>query len=252
MTQSWKSSWKQLLRSSGFLVLGVVAGVGCAVATSDEAVEGQEAGVEASLESYGSRTLTIGGQAFNLTWEDDFGGDLGKGQPKSYLNTANWTKENLGVNFEQQAYTNRECPNNPNNWNYCVENGKLTLLARQEQVDCVVWQQCTTTSQCGTNGTCASTGYCVYDQNKNGVYDHEECAAFNGTANAPNNDTLYTSGRISSDEKVEHRYGYVEFRARMPFADLAAGVTPPNGMWPAIWMLGANSAIAKEIGRAHV
>ncbi|WNG37200.1 family 16 glycosylhydrolase [Archangium violaceum] len=243
MKRSRSSSWKQFAVAGGFWAVGVIAGVGCAVATSEEAVDPTEPGYEASLESYGSKTLTIGGQTFGLTWEDDFGGDLNKGQPKSYLNTQNWTKENLGVNFEQQAYTNRECPNNPNNWNYCVENGKLTLLARQEPLDCVVWQQCTSTSQCGTNGTCASTGYCVYDQNKNGVYDHDECAPFNGTANAPTNGTKYTSGRIKSDEKVEYRYGYIEFRARMPFADLPAGATPPNGMWPAIWLLGANGAI---------
>ncbi|ATB30010.1 carbohydrate-binding protein [Melittangium boletus] len=207
-------------------------------------VQGEEAVCQepASL----AASLTIGGQAFSLTWEDDFGGALNGGQTKSYLNTTYWTKENLGVNYEQQAYTNRECanPSNANNWNYCVENGKLTLRARQEPLDCVVWQTCTSSSQCNNGGTCASTGYCLNDRNKNGVWDHEECAPFTGIANAPANDTKYTSGRISSDEKVEYRYGYVEFRARMPFAELPAGATPPNGMWPAIWMLGANGAIA--------
>ncbi|WP_369946237.1 glycosyl hydrolase [Vitiosangium sp. GDMCC 1.1324] len=213
----------------------------------DEAAEPSESAAlqgEASLESTGSRTLSIAGQPFTLSWEDDFGGNLNGGQPKSFLNTTYWTKENLGVNYEQQAYTNRECPDHPNDWNYCVENGKLTLLARKEPLDCVVWQQCTSSSQCGTNGTCAATGYCVYDQNKNGVFDHEECAPFNGLANAPANGQQYTSGRIKSDEKIEFRYGYIEFRARMPFADLPAGATPPNGMWPAIWLLGANGAIS--------
>ena len=60
-----------------------------------------------TLESGAPSTLTIGGQAFTLTWDDDFGGTLGGGQPASFLNTANWSKENLGVNYEQQAYTNR-------------------------------------------------------------------------------------------------------------------------------------------------
>ncbi|WP_434390548.1 carbohydrate binding domain-containing protein [Melittangium boletus] len=187
--------------------------------------------------------LVVAGQPYSLTWEDDFGGPLGGGQPRGFLNKDFWVKENLGVNNEQQAYTNRECPDHPNDWNYCVENGRLTLLAREERLDCVVWQQCTQSSDCFNGGTCADTGYCLNDRNKNGVWDHDECAAFNGTGNAPQNDRLYTSGRIKSDERVEFRYGYVEFRARMPFADLPAGATPPGGLWPAIWMLGANGAI---------
>ena len=195
-----------------------------------------------TLESGAPSTLTIGGQAFTLTWDDDFGGTLGGGQPASFLNTANWSKENLGVNYEQQAYTNRECPDHPTNWNYCVQNGELKIRARKEPLDCVVWMQCTTSSQCGTNGTCASNGWCTYDQNKNGVPDNQECAAAPGLSNPPANGQQYTSGRINSDEKVEFRYGYIEFRARMPFADLASGTTPPNGMWPTIWMLGANTA----------
>ena len=229
MTRSgnWKKWW---VGCSAWALLAL----GCTGVTESEETE-------ASV-GQTSAPLTIGGQNFSLTWEDDFGGVLGGGQGKSYLNTAFWTKENLGVNYEQQAYTNRECPNRPNDWNYCVEGGKLTLRARQEPLDCVVWQQCTTTSQCGTNGTCAANGWCVYDQNKNGIYDHEECASFSGVSNGPSNGTKFTSGRISSDEKVEFRYGYVEFRARMPFAELAAGARPPNGMWPAIWMLGANTA----------
>lgn len=204
-----------------------------------------------SLTSVGAdpSSLMLAGERYSLTWEDDFGGPLGGGQPKSYLNTNFWSKENLDVNIEQQAYTNRECPNHPDNWNYCVENGRLSLRARQELLNCVVWQECGDGKPaCYDNGTCAATGYCVYDRNQNGVWDHDECAPFNGLANAPRNGTTYTSGRIKSDEKVEFRYGYIEFRARMPFADLPAGTVPPNGMWPAIWMLGANSGI-KEGGR---
>ena len=190
--------------------------------------------------------LMLGGQSYSLTWEDDFGGPLGGGQARSFLNKDFWTKENLGVNLEQQAYTNRECPDHPKDWNYCVENGRLTLLARQEKLDCVAWKKCASTPECGSGGECAATGSCVYDQNKNGVWDHEECAPFDGISlgdGAPVNGRTFTSGRLKSDNKVEHRYGYVEFRARMPFAELPAGTRPPNGMWPAIWMLGADSAI---------
>jgi hypothetical protein len=241
MNQSGKPIWKLALLGCSVWALSLGA-VGCVVEEARDATDPIQS--TEPLEPTGSRTLTIAGQPFTLTWDDDFGGALNGGQPRSFLNSANWTKENLGVNYEQQAYTNRECASNPTHWNYCVENGKLTLLARKERLDCVVWQQCTASSQCGTNGTCAATGYCIYDQNQNGVFDHEECAPFNGTANGPANGSQYSSGRIKSDEKIEFRYGYIEFRARMPFADLPAGATPPSGMWPAIWLLGANTAIA--------
>ncbi|MET0404420.1 MAG: glycosyl hydrolase, partial [Cystobacter sp.] len=198
---------------------------------------------QASLEE--PSALTLDGEPYSLTWQDEFGGPLNGGQARTFLNAQNWKKENLGVNFEQQAYTNRECVDHPNDWNYCVENGRLSLRARKEPLNCVVWKECGTNADCDNQGTCADTKYCVYDRNKNGKWDHEECAAFDGLANPPTNGTSYTSGRIKSDEKVEFRYGYVEFRARMPFADLPAGTTPPSGLWPAIWMLGANSGLAQ-------
>lgn len=41
----------------------------------------------------------------------------------------------------------------------------------------------------------------------------------------------YTSGSINTKDKFEFRYGRVEVRAKLPHG---------NGVWPAIWMLGAN------------
>lgn len=41
----------------------------------------------------------------------------------------------------------------------------------------------------------------------------------------------YTSGRITTQGKQEYTYGRVEIRARMPRG---------QGIWPALWMLGAN------------
>ncbi|ADO73055.1 carbohydrate-binding protein [Stigmatella aurantiaca] len=234
-----RKAWSQALMHCGIWALGLGM-VGCSSKKDPAPVPA--VCQEAALESADTSKINVAGEPYTLTWGDDFGGTLNGGQPKSRLNANFWGKENLGVNYELQAYTNRECTDHPASWNYCVENGKLTLLARQEPLDCVVWQQCTATSQCGVNGTC-SNGYCLNDQNQNGVWDHDECAPFNGLANAPVNGTKYTSGRLSSDEKVEFRYGYIEFRARMPFAELPAGTTPPNGMWPAIWLLGANNAI---------
>jgi hypothetical protein len=224
----------------GIWMLGLAV-AGCSSKKDEPPQEPPVCRVE-GLDSTDPSQVTIGGQPYSMTWQDEFGGALNGGQPKSKLNPAYWGKENLGVNYELQAYSNRECTDTPTRWNYCVEDGKLTLLARQEPLDCVVWQQCSATSPCGTHGTCVG-GYCLNDQNQNGVWDHDECAPANGVSNPPLNGAKYTSGRISSDEKVEFRYGYIEFRARMPFAELPAGTVPPNGMWPAIWLLGANSAI---------
>ncbi|WP_231896399.1 glycoside hydrolase family 16 protein [Gramella sp. MAR_2010_147] len=41
----------------------------------------------------------------------------------------------------------------------------------------------------------------------------------------------YTSGSINTKDKFEFKYGRVEVRAKLPEG---------NGVWPAIWMLGAN------------
>lgn len=46
--------------------------------------------------------------------------------------SASWSKENLGVIFERRAYTNRECAARADIWSCCVEDGKLTLLARED------------------------------------------------------------------------------------------------------------------------
>lgn len=46
----------------------------------------------------------------------------------------------------------------------------------------------------------------------------------------------YTSSRITTEAKQEFQYGRIDVRAVMPSG---------NGMWPAIWMLGANFA---EVG----
>ena len=94
------------LARCGAAALGAIA-FGCyAGVDPDEGPEETLGSDDATLEPYGSAALTLGGQAYTLTWEDDFGGALNGGQPKSYLNANVWKKENLGVNYEQQAYTN--------------------------------------------------------------------------------------------------------------------------------------------------
>lgn len=49
-------------------------------------------------------------------------------------------------------------------------------------------------------------------------------------------DSLYTSTRITTENKFDFKYGRVEARAKLPVG---------KGIWPAIWMLGANH---REVG----
>ena len=45
------------------------------------------------------------------------------------------------------------------------------------------------------------------------------------------NDSVYTSTRITTKDKYEFRYGYIEARIKLPLG---------KGLWPAFWMLGSN------------
>ena len=47
----------------------------------------------------------------------------------------------------------------------------------------------------------------------------------------PSGTSSYTSGRITTKSKKEFTYGQVEIRAKLPEG---------KGLWPALWMLGAN------------
>jgi beta-glucanase (GH16 family) len=51
------------------------------------------------------------------------------------------------------------------------------------------------------------------------------------TINILNDGGTYTSTRITTKDKVEFTYGRIEARAKIPTG---------TGVWPAIWMLGAN------------
>ncbi|MFT7581345.1 MAG: beta-glucanase (GH16 family) [Myxococcota bacterium] len=148
---------------------------------------------------------------YECIWSDEFGGNVGAGQAKAALDSGAWTFQNLDVNGEAQNYTNRECadPAHAGNWNYCVEDGALTLRARAESIDC-------------------SDG-----PDSDNQPDNPDCAQDWGQSRRS---AAYTSGRIISKHKVAHRYGYIEYRARLPHYNR----TPQSGMWPAIWLLGNN------------
>jgi len=136
---------------------------------------------------------------------DEFGGDFGLNQANSNIDSTKWSFQNTNVNNEAQNYTTRQCIANPSDWNYCVANGRLTIQARNVALDC---------SNTG-NAACADM-------------------ILNGTEQgAPNKS--YTSGRLNSKTKWAAQYGYIEFKARLPFQ----GGSRQSGLWPALWFLGS-------------
>ena len=149
---------------------------------------------------------------YSCVWNDEFGGTFGGGQARSSIDTTWWTFQNLDVNGEAQNYTNRECtdPDHGSNWNYCVENGALTILARDDGIDC-------------------SDGPDADNQP-----DNPDCALDWAQARGS---SAYTSGRVITKHTAAYQYGYIEFRARLPQYTLS---TPQSGLWPAIWLLGNN------------
>jgi beta-glucanase (GH16 family) len=72
---------------------------------------------------------------------------------------------------------------------------------------------------------------CGWGNNERQVYTRSNIEIKNGhlIIKATKNGSLYESGRITTKDKIEFRYGVVEVRAQLPEG---------KGLWPAIWMLG--------------
>ncbi|HTA18374.1 MAG TPA: glycoside hydrolase family 16 protein [Polyangia bacterium] len=140
---------------------------------------------------------------YACAWHDEFGGAAGGGQPRANVDAAAWTFQELDVNNEAQVYTTKQCPARGDDWNTCVEDGRLRLQARAEAIDCA------------RDGVCAPH----FGQK------------FHATAR-------YTSARLMTKHKVHFADGYLEFRARLPDAEHAG--PPESGLWPAVWLLGEN------------
>jgi beta-glucanase (GH16 family) len=185
------------------------AAVGCAEGT-------HEASTEPAAPESVAQTSQLLSTSFNSSYaqafynagyrckiNDEFGGSEGFNSGNLYLDPNKWLFENFYANNEQENYTSRQCadPAHAGDWNYCVHNGYLTIQARNTPYDC------TGKTDCGNwwGG---------------------------GQAGARN----YTSGRIISKHKVELKYGYIEFRARLP--QQTGG--RKSGLWPAIWFLGSD------------
>ncbi len=142
---------------------------------------------------------------YGCAWHDEFGGDVGKGQPKADVDARSWTFQELDVNKEAQVYTTKQCRARGADWNTCVQDGRLRLRARAEAIDCA------------RDGVCAP----------------HFTEKFHAKAS-------YSSARLVTKHKVHFDGGYLEFRVRLPEADRPG--PPESGLWPAVWLLGENIA----------
>jgi len=79
---------------------------------------------------------------------------------------------------------------------------------------------------------------CGWGNNEPQFYNKENTQVSNGTLKitASLKDTIYSSSRLTTEEKFEFKYGRVETRVKLPKG---------QGLWPAVWMLGSN---IKEVG----
>lgn len=79
---------------------------------------------------------------------------------------------------------------------------------------------------------------CGWGNNERQFYTQENVALKNGNLvlTAAFDGEQYTSGKISTKNKIEFQYGTIEVRAKLAIGE---------GVWPAIWMLGSNIA---EVG----
>ena len=189
--------------SIGAVFVSVLAGalLGCVARETPSATEPVRSALSSS---------TFVPAGFGCAWHDEFGGDQGLGQARADLDATSWSFHELNDNGEQQVYTTKQCLGYPNNWNYCIEDGRLRVQGRNESVTC--------------------------DTNGDGVSDNPVCAPNYG--NGFHAAASYTSGRLMSKHKVHFHDGYLEFRVKLP--DAARAGLPESGMWPAVWMLGEN------------
>jgi len=82
-------------------------------------------------------------------------------------------------------------------------------------------------------GDGCAQGICGWGNNEPQLYTDSNHEVKDGllTINILNDGGTYTSTRITTKDKVEFTYGRIEARAKLPVG---------TGVWPAIWMLGAN------------
>ena len=148
---------------------------------------------------------------YSCVWHDEFDG-VNCNEHGCEVNSQFWQFQNLNVNNEEMLYTQRQCTDYPESYNYCINDGIFRIQARDEgkpvscnEVDCA-----------------DSYGW--------------QCTHGDGCADRPER---FTSGRMMTKTKMEQHYGYVEVAFRLPFA--RQGVSQA-GLWPAFWMLDSRIA----------
>lgn len=74
---------------------------------------------------------------------------------------------------------------------------------------------------------------CGWGNNEPQIYTKENTEISNGTLkiHAQLIDSVYTSSRLTTAQKYEFQYGYIESRIKLPSG---------KGLWPAFWMLGGD------------
>jgi len=147
-------------------------------------------------------------EGYGCIWHDEFDG-VHCNENGCELNQQYWQFQNLNVNNEEMLYTQRQCTDYPDDYNYCIRDGVFSIHARDEGKPV----RCDDVNCADDYGWPCESG--------TGCADREE---------------RYTSGRAMTKNKFEAKYGYVEVSFRLPFSRQGKS---RSGLWPAFWMLDA-------------
>jgi beta-glucanase (GH16 family) len=150
-------------------------------------------------------------EGYGCIWHDEFDG-VDCNEHGCELNGAYWQFQNLNVNNEQMLYTQRQCTEYPEDYNYCIRDGVFSIQARDE----------------GQPVRCEDV-HCAKDYGW-------QCEFGTGCADRA---ARYTSGRAMTKNRFAEKYGYIEVAFRLPFSRQGAS---RSGLWPAFWMLDATIA----------
>lgn len=143
---------------------------------------------------------------YSCVWHDEFDG-VNCNENGCEVDPQFWQFQNLNVNNERMLYTQRQCTDYPESYNYCITDGVFNIRARDEGK----------LVHCDEVSCADSYGW--------------QCDFGTGCADRPEQ---YTSGRMMSKNKFSERFGYVEIAFRLPFS--RRGLSQ-DGLWPAFWML---------------
>ncbi|MFT5751628.1 MAG: beta-glucanase (GH16 family) [Dokdonia sp.] len=116
--------------------------------------------------------------------------------------------------------------------------GILVLSACQEQERILIWSDEFDADTLNTAAWNYELGdgcpnLCGWGNNEPQIYTKENAVVSEGTLkiHARLADRVYTSSRITTAQKKEFQYGYIESRIKLPSG---------KGLWPAFWMLGSD------------